>query len=320
MTTTQKIQIILNADLQKLNNFILKNLESDITLINKVSFYITTSSGKRLRPLILLLTAKIFNCKSNKNIAMACVLEYIHTATLLHDDVIDKTKVRRNIKTVHEMWTNKTAILVGDFLYSRAFQIMLTCGKSEILKILANATNKIAEGEVLQLQQQHNYNTTKEIYFNIIKLKTATLFEAATAIGSILSNATSTDINYITKCGHHLGIAYQINNDIADYIGDNTSKNCFDDIKEGKTTLPLIYAIANVENKEKIIEELRNENTTQKKIDKVLKIIETTNAITFCKKTVEKEVELALSYINKLSVKNENIDLLKDFIKNILAQ
>lgn len=314
-----KLKNILKDDLLKLNKCIYINLISEIKLINNVSFYIINNPGKRIRPLLVILTAKIFKTTNNTHIQMASVLEYIHTATLLHDDVIDKAILRRDKEAIHIRWNNRTAILVGDFLYSRAFQIMMLYENNQILNILAKTTNKIAEGEVLQLHNQYNYNITEKTYYHIIKLKTAKLFEASINIGAILNNNKKEDIKNITRCGYHIGIAYQILDDLYDYKQNKTGKKCYNDLKEGKITLPLIYCLKNIKRIDKIrlIKTLKEPLNILNKENDILYYLKQVNTINYCEKKVQKEITNALSSLNKIKINNIYINILKLFIQNI---
>lgn len=314
-----KLKNILKDDLVKLNKCIYINLISEIKLINNVSFYIINNPGKRIRPLLVILTAKIFKTTNNSHIQMASVLEYIHTATLLHDDVIDKAVLRRDKEATHIRWNNRTAILVGDFLYSRAFQIMMLYENNKILNIIAKTTNKIAEGEVLQLHNQYNYNITEKTYYHIIKLKTAKLFEASTNIGAVLNKNKKEDIKNITRCGYHIGVAYQILDDLYDYKQNKTGKKCYNDLKEGKITLPLIYCLKNIKkiNRIKLIKILKTPLRILNKENDILHHLNQVNTISYCEKKVQKEITNALGVLNKVRINNIYTNILKLFIQSI---
>ena len=222
-----------------------RRLESDVVLIRQVAEYIIASGGKRLRPAMLLLSAGATGYAGTHHHELAAVIEFIHTATLLHDDVVDESSLRRGRKTANAAFGNAASVLVGDFLYSRAFQMMLTAGDMRIMAVLADATNIIAEGEVLQLLNVHNADTDEAHYLEVVRRKTAKLFEAATRLGAILGGATPEIEQGLALYGMHVGTAFQVIDDVLDYSGDlnETGKNLGDDLNEGKPTLPLIYAM-----------------------------------------------------------------------------
>jgi octaprenyl-diphosphate synthase len=220
-------------------------LQSEVTLIRQVSNYIINSGGKRLRPALLLLSAGAFGYSGRAHHVLAAVVECIHTATLLHDDVVDESDLRRGNKTANALFGNAASVLVGDFVYSRAFQLMVTVNNMRVMEVLADATNTIAEGEVLQLLNCHDPDIDEEQYLRVIRSKTAKLFEAATRLGAILGNASAHAEENVARYGAHLGTAFQLIDDVLDYSGDfhETGKNIGDDLAEGKPTLPLIYAL-----------------------------------------------------------------------------
>ncbi len=222
-----------------------RRLESDVVLIRQVAEYIIASGGKRLRPAMLLLSAGATGYAGTHHHELAAVIEFIHTATLLHDDVVDESSLRRGRKTANAAFGNAASVLVGDFLYSRAFQMMLTAGDMRIMSVLADATNIIAEGEVLQLLNVHNADTDEARYLEVVRRKTAKLFEAATRLGAILGGAPTEIEQGLALYGMHVGTAFQVIDDVLDYSGDlsETGKNLGDDLNEGKPTLPLIYAM-----------------------------------------------------------------------------
>jgi octaprenyl-diphosphate synthase len=235
------------ADMQALDNTIRQRLSSDVALINTVGEYIISAGGKRMRPALTLLTAHALDSaqKHEQAITLAAVVEFIHTATLLHDDVVDESSLRRGRETANALFGNAASVLVGDFLYSRAFQMMTDLGNMTVLRILANATNIIAEGEVLQLMNMHDPNTTQDAYLRVIRYKTAKLFEAAAELGAV-SVGTDTPIQtQAATFGQAIGTAFQLVDDALDYAGDTSAlgKNVGDDLREGKPTLPLIVGM-----------------------------------------------------------------------------
>lgn len=241
----QDIRKLVHADMANVDKLIISQLQSDVVLINQIGHYIVNNGGKRMRPLLLLLTAKLLNYQGNQHITQAAVVEFIHTATLLHDDVVDESALRRGKKTANNLWGNAPSVLVGDFLYSRAFQLMVQSDSLQILDVMADTTNTIAEGEVLQLLSTNDLETTEQKYLDIIQRKTAKLFEAAAKVGAILSRATKEEEIALGQYGLYLGMAFQIVDDLLDYTGDSASlgKNPGDDLTEGKLTLPLIYML-----------------------------------------------------------------------------
>jgi len=234
-------------ELLLVDKLIKNNLKSDVDLINDIGQYIILYTGKRVRPLITILLTKILNNEDEKNLIMASVIELIHTATLLHDDVVDMSEKRRGKLSVNSVWGNKEAILVGDFLYTRSFQMMVSTNNIEILKLMSTVTNKISEGEVNQLVHKYNFDIDYDDYFSIVKAKTAELFSAAASVVPILANANKEVCKNASDYGMHLGIAYQLIDDILDYSSDDDKfgKNTGDDILNGTFTLPLIYLMKN---------------------------------------------------------------------------
>ena len=239
------IQDFIAADMRAVDVVIRKRLASDVALVRQVAEYIVNSGGKRLRPALVILCAGAFGYQGSHHHQLAAVVEFIHTATLLHDDVVDASDLRRGQPTANALFGNAASVLVGDFVYSRAFQMMVEIESMRVMQVLADATNVIAEGEVLQLMNCHNPDIDEHHYLQVIRYKTAKLFEAATRLGAILSGATPTQEQAVASYGMHLGTAFQLIDDVLDYSGDNhaTGKNVGDDLAEGKPTLPLIYAI-----------------------------------------------------------------------------
>ena len=241
----ESIRAPIAHDLARVDEVIRLRLASDVVLIRTIAQYIVASGGKRLRPALVLLSACAFGNDNRARHELAAVIEFIHTATLLHDDVVDESSMRRGRRTANAEFGNAASVLVGDFLYSRAFQMIVEAGSLRVMKVLADATNVIAEGEVLQLLNVHDADTDEESYLRVIRYKTAKLFEAATQVGAILGNATPEQEIALTEYGMHLGTAFQLIDDVLDYSGDlqETGKNLGDDLAEGKPTLPLIYAM-----------------------------------------------------------------------------
>ena len=251
MQQLKDIQTLIKEDIQNSNQFIIDSLCSDVVLINQISHYIINSGGKRLRPLLVMVFARALNYNGDKHLACAAIIEFIHTATLLHDDVVDDSQLRRGKQTANNVFGNAASVLTGDFLYSRAFQIMVSLDNMQIMQILADATNKISEGEVLQLLNARNTELSEEDYIKVIYCKTAKLFEATCELAGVISLDKQSYSKYqdnIKNYGVYLGNAFQIADDVLDYVSDVESlgKNIGDDLDEGKMTLPTIYTLANV--------------------------------------------------------------------------
>jgi len=243
--TIDAIRDFIAADMQAVDQVIRTRLHSEVVLIRQVAEYIVGGGGKRLRPALLILSAGAFGYRGNHHHELAAVIEFIHTATLLHDDVVDESALRRGRPTANSLFGNAASVLVGDFVYSRAFQMMVGVHNMRVLQVLADATNVIAEGEVLQLMNCRNPDIDEDGYLQVIRYKTAKLFEAATRLGAILGGASREAEDAIASYGAHLGTAFQLIDDVLDYSGAQTTtgKNIGDDLAEGKATLPLIYAI-----------------------------------------------------------------------------
>jgi len=239
------IQALARDDMAAVDALIRHRLASDVVLINQVAEYIVGAGGKRLRPMLLLLAAGALGHRGPDAHQLAAVVEFIHTATLLHDDVVDESDLRRGRKTANAVWGNAASVLVGDFLYSRSFQLMVELDRMEVMRILADTTNRIAEGEVLQLLHVRNPDTDEAAYLRVIERKTAVLFAAATRLGALLSGADAATCDALHDYGLNLGYAFQIADDVLDYASDaeTLGKNLGDDLAEGKATLPLIHAI-----------------------------------------------------------------------------
>src|SRR5271168_1598718 len=243
--TLEQIRNLVAADFAAVDTVVKHRLYSPVTLVNRVADYIIYSGGKRLRPLLVLLAARACGQRGVQHIDAAAIIEFIHTATLLHDDVVDGSSLRRGRKTANEVFGNPASVLVGDFLYSRSFQMMVTLNRMPIMQIIADATNAISEGEVLQLMNAHDANTTEARYIDVIRRKTARLFEAGAQIAAVLSDAPPEIEESLALYGRHIGTAFQLVDDALDYQADEASlgKHLGDDLAEGKPTLPLIYAM-----------------------------------------------------------------------------
>ncbi len=283
---------ITHDDMQLVNMTIRNSLDSHVVLIKQISTYIINSGGKRLRPILVVLMAQALNYKGKNHIHLAAIIEFIHTATLLHDDVVDESDMRRGNKTANEVWGNSASVLVGDFLYSRAFQMMVTIENLEVMDILANATNTISEGEVLQLLNIGNLDITEQQYYQIIQNKTAQLFEAGCELSALISSTDKALIVKMANYGKYLGMAFQIADDMLDYSLDNDEldKNIGDDLSEGKLTLPLIYLLEHgtSDDKKIITDAIKSQST--KHLKTIQKRINQTSALKY---TQEKANEFA---------------------------
>ena len=240
------VQTLAAPGMSAVNALIRSRLASDVVLINQISEHIISSGGKRLRPMLHLLAARAAGYQGNDHVPLAALIEFIHTSTLLHDDVVDESDLRRGRKTANALWGNAASVLVGDFLYSRSFQMMVELDSMRIMRILADTTNRIAEGEVLQLLNIGNADTSEQAYLDVIERKTAVLFSAATRLGAVLAGLPRDQEEALARYGLDLGYAFQIADDVLDYVSDaeTLGKNIGDDLAEGKPTLPVIHAIA----------------------------------------------------------------------------
>jgi len=239
------VQALAAPGMARVNALIRSRLASDVVLINQIAEHIIGGGGKRLRPMLVLLAAQAAGYRGTNEALLAAIVEFIHTATLLHDDVVDESDLRRGRKTANALWGNAASVLVGDFLYSRSFQLMVEADNMRVMRILADTTNRIAEGEVLQLLNVHNPDVDEAAYLRVIERKTAVLFSAATQLGALLAGVPEAQERAFADYGMNLGFAFQIADDVLDYVSDagTLGKNIGDDLAEGKATLPLIYAI-----------------------------------------------------------------------------
>lgn len=296
------IQNLMNHDMQAVNAMIHKRLHSEVELVNSVGHYIINSGGKRLRPMLVLLSARAFNYQGNDHIKLAAIIEFIHTATLLHDDVVDASELRRGQQTANSIWGNEASVLVGDFLYSRSFQLMAELKNMRVMEILSNATNIIAEGEVLQLLNCYEPNTTETDYLRVIRSKTAKLFEAGAQLGAVISEQSTNNEQAIATYGMHLGTAFQLIDDVLDYSSNSEEigKNIGDDLAEGKPTLPVIYALKHGTADQQEVLRDAIENGKKDNINEIISIINNTKAIDYTTKVATQEVEMATAALTTL--------------------
>jgi octaprenyl-diphosphate synthase len=304
-TTTFDLDAIrskLGDDWPAVNREIFLQLESDVALVNSVAHYIIGSGGKRLRPLLVLLSARACGYDGEAHITAAGIIEFIHTATLLHDDVVDASDRRRGQKTANSVFGNEASVLVGDFLYSRAFQLMVDIGQMRVMEVLADATNTIAEGEVLQLMNCRNPDTTEEQYLEVIYRKTAKLFEAGVVIGAILGNQTRAVEEAFLEYGKQLGIAFQLIDDALDYdaSSEQFGKNIGDDLAEGKPTLPLIHALRHSSADQQVLIRSAIENGGRDEIDAVMEAISETGALAYTHSRAETASQAAIAALSRV--------------------
>ena len=299
MQNFSEIHALMKSDLVMMDEILVNRLDSNVDLISQMSQYIINSGGKRIRPLLLLLCARAMNYKGDYHHSMAVVIELIHTATLLHDDVVDSSSIRRGHETANELWGNAPSVLVGDFLYSRAFEIMVEPNSMQIMKILSKATNQISEGEVLQLLSIKNANVSQTEYFEVIERKTACLFKAACPIAGILAESNKNVINGLGSFGMHLGNAFQIIDDTLDYESNSSviGKEVGDDLSEGKVTLPMIYALENTKGSEKATLSNAITNADSSNIDNIINILLSVNAFEYSRKVAKNESTKALKFL-----------------------
>jgi len=293
------IRQLVSEDMQSVDRLIHQRLKSEVVLVNQLGRYIVNSGGKRLRPLLALISAGTFGYSGKQHINLAAIIEFIHTATLVHDDVVDASELRRGKETANSIWGNEASVLVGDFLYSRAFEMMVEVGEMRIMEIMARATNVIAEGEVLQLLNCNNPDTNEQHYLEVIRCKTAKLFEAACQLGAILCQRSATEEQAMKSYGMHLGTAFQLVDDILDYSAssDVIGKNIGDDLAEGKPTLPLIYAMQTGTTEQAALIHTAIEEGGHDHIDAVMKIIDATDALSYTSQAAKAEAKKAADAI-----------------------
>jgi octaprenyl-diphosphate synthase len=298
----ETVRALVGEDWNGVNREIQAQLSSDVALVNSVSHYIIGSGGKRLRPLLVLLAARACGYTGDKHVLAAAIIEFIHTATLLHDDVVDESALRRGQQTANSVFGNQASVLVGDFLYSRAFQMMVQIGQMRIMDVLADATNTIAEGEVLQLMNCNDPETTEARYMQVIYRKTAKLFEAGLQISAILADQTRAVERALLAYGKHVGLAFQLVDDALDYQADRRElgKNIGVDLAEGKPTLPLIYALQRGSPKAQVVIRRAIEQGGLDEIDEILAAIQSTGALAYTFTRAREEARHAIAALARL--------------------
>lgn len=293
---------LVAMEMQAVNDLIIDRLSSDVVLINQMGHYIVNSGGKRLRPALVLLAAGACDALDSRAHLTAAIIEFIHTATLLHDDVVDASELRRGKETANALWGNEAAVLVGDFLYSRSFEMMVEVADMRVMDILSSTTNTIAEGEVMQLLNIHDADTTEARYLAVIHAKTAKLFEAATRLGAVLGDRSSDEETALATYGRHLGCAFQLIDDVLDYEAteEKLGKALGDDLEEGKPTLPLIYAMQHGTEAQAAVIREAIEQGGRSYIDAVQEIIHATRATDYTREVASKEAQKAREALQSL--------------------
>ena len=292
---------LVAEDFAAVNALIPRQLTSDVALVEEIGHHIVESGGKRLRPLLVLLGARCCDYQGDDHVRLATIIEFLHTATLLHDDVVDHSALRRGRATANALWGNPPSVLVGDFLYSRAFQLMVDLDSMDIMAILSDATNTIAEGEVLQLSNVGDCSLNESEYMEVIRCKTAMLFQAATHSAGVLATDDADEITALRDFGLHFGLAYQLVDDWLDYVGDTDTmgKNVGDDLAEGKLTLPLIFALAHAPVGADIIRQAIAEKSTRH-MDDVLRIVQSSGALDYTHQAALAQSERAIARLAAL--------------------
>jgi octaprenyl-diphosphate synthase len=298
----EALQLFLADDMKAVDAVIRERLHSEVVLVRQVSEYIINSGGKRLRPVLVILSAGCFGYQGKAHHELAAVVEFIHTATLLHDDVVDESDLRRGKETANALFGNAASVLVGDFLYSRAFQMMVSVDNMQVMQILSDATNVIAEGEVLQLLNCHDPDIDEENYLRVIRYKTAKLFEAASRLGAVIGGGSPAQEKAMALYGMHLGTAFQLVDDVLDYSGNSgeTGKNIGDDLAEGKPTLPLLYAMKNGSPAQAAAIRRAIENGGLDEFQTVLQAIQETGALRYTQEQARREIAIAKSALDAL--------------------
>ncbi|WP_239351620.1 polyprenyl synthetase family protein [Snodgrassella communis] len=311
----------LPEDLNRVDAVINRAVKSEVVLISQIGQYIISAGGKRLRPIITILAGKALGYNEDPLFSLAAMVEFIHTSTLLHDDVVDESDLRRGRETANNLFGNAAAVLVGDFLYTRAFQLMVGSGSLRILEVMAEATNIIAEGEVMQLMNIGNIDVTEEQYLQVIKYKTAKLFQAAAQVGAILAKATEKQELALKNYGTYLGTAFQIIDDVLDYAGDvdTIGKNVGDDLAEGKPTLPLIYLLN--QGSPAAAADVRHalEHADRSYFDKIHHHVIHSDALAYCTEQAKKAVDAAINCLNDLP-NNDTTQAMRDLALASLAR
>ena len=303
MVDINKIKQLTEQDMQAVNELIMARLQSDVSLINQLGFYIVSAGGKRMRPMLTVLAARALGYEGEDHIKLAALLEFIHTSTLLHDDVVDESDLRRGRDTANALFGNAASVLVGDFLYTRSFQMMTELNSMRVMQLLSEATNVIAEGEVLQLMNCNDPDTTEASYMQVIYCKTAKLFEAATHLAAVLTGQPEATEQAMLDYGKYLGTAFQLMDDVMDYSSEasDMGKNVGDDLAEGKPTLPLLRAMekGTPAQRERIRDAIAN-RTGMAHLDEIMAILAETEALDYCRQRAREEAQKAIDALSVL--------------------
>ncbi|MDY0049398.1 MAG: octaprenyl diphosphate synthase [Halothiobacillaceae bacterium] len=300
--TLDEIRKLADADMAAVNSLIQRRLHSDVPLVDQLGNYIIAGGGKRLRPLIVLLCARACGYAGEQHIQLAAVVEFIHTATLLHDDVVDESSLRRGRDTANALFGNAASVLVGDFLYTRAFQMMVEAGRMRVMEIMAETTNIIAEGEVMQLMNCHDPDTDEARYMDVIRCKTAKLFEASARLGAVLCDLPTSVENALAEYGARLGTAFQLMDDVLDYSADEAAlgKHIGDDLAEGKPTLPLIHVMRHGNAAQRACVREAIEQGGRERIGEILQAIASTGALDYTRRLAVEEASRATQILDAL--------------------
>ena len=301
--TLDEIRALVRSDLASVDSVVRARLKSTVPLVDRVADHIITGGGKRLRPLLVVLGSRACNGRDETYLEAAAFIEFIHTATLLHDDVVDGSSMRRGRDTANEVFGNQASVLVGDFVYSRAFQMMASLSSQRVMEIMADATNVIAEGEVLQLMNAHDPDTTEQRYLEVIYRKTARLFEAGAEVAAVLSNSSPEAQRALAKYGRHVGTAYQLVDDVLDYRSDPATrgKNIGDDLAEGKPTLPLIHALKHGTASQQGAIRKAIEQGGIEQLDTIVAAIDSTGGLDYAARMARAEADKALVALSVLA-------------------
>ena len=311
--------LLIAADMKQVDEVIQRRLASDVAMINQIAHYIISAGGKRIRPMLVLLFSGALGFEGRERYELAATVEFVHTATLLHDDVVDESALRRGRKTANALFGNAASVLVGDFVYSRAFQMMVSVNRMRVLEVLADATNVIAEGEVLQLMNMHDPDLAVEDYLRVIRFKTAKLFEASARLGAVLAGASRELEESCADFGRSLGTAFQLVDDLLDYEGnsDELGKNVGDDLREGKPTLPLLVAMERASEPDRALIRHAIEQGELQKLPEVLAIVRQTGALDATREAAQREADKARTVLLALPASRARTALLELCVRSI---
>ena len=310
---------LLESEMAEVDRVIGRRLQSDVSLINQIGQYIISAGGKRIRPKLVLLFARALGFQGPERFELAAIVEFIHTATLLHDDVVDESSLRRGRQTANAIFGNAASVLVGDFLYSRAFQMMVSVSRMRVLEVLADATNVIAEGEVLQLMNMHDPDLSVEDYLRVIRYKTAKLFEASARLGAVLANAESAVEEACADFGRSLGTAFQLVDDLLDYEGDTQAlgKNVGDDLREGKPTMPLLAAMSRGSDDDRALIRRAIEGPEAPQLQAVLAIVRRTGALGITREAARAQADHARRCLQALPASSAREALIELCVRSV---